>query len=335
MHVQQTIPTEPTATEQTLLRNLKSGSSISLVLLVRNAEARQRRGGSQYARLELGDRSTTVTAMAWDNAEQTLELCAIGSIVHIVGRYEEHERFGPQITIQNVSKPEAGSFDQTLLYEGPDQSFPELEKAFRFLAESITNTHLKRLLATIFDEEQEIWSRYKETPAAKHVHQAYRHGLLEHTLSVAQGVDAVSRIFPGVDRDLAVSGALLHDIGKIDTYQQIGNWATIDFSDNGRLLGEIPTGYWLVRCEIQKIEGFPKELELALLHIILSHHGALEYGSPVVPCTREATVVHFMDNLGGRLGSFDRLERELNDEQSWSRYDRSLGTSAFFYRDEK
>jgi 3'-5' exoribonuclease len=145
---------------------------------------------------------------------------------------------------------------------------------------------------------------------------------------VAQAVGAISATFPGIDRDVAVTGALLHDIGKLDAYElQAG---AISMSDHGRLQGEISLGYYRVRRTIERLDGFPPQLAQAVLHIILSHHGSLEHGSPVVPCTREATLVHMIDNLGGRLGSFDRLERELPAGQQWSAYDKALGGGAYF-----
>ena len=101
-------------------------------------------------------------------------------------------------------------------------------------------------------------------------------------------------------------------------------------SDLGRLQGEIPLGYFRIRTEIEAIDGFPEGLAQALLHIILSHHGSLEHGSPVVPCTREATLVHMIDNLGAKLGSFDRIENDLPEGESWGGYDKAIGTVAFF-----
>ena len=121
----------------------------------------------------------------------------------------------------------------------------------------------------------------------------------------------MSGIFHGVNRDLAVTGALLHDLGKLDAYRRIGE--DIEMTDAGRLHGEIALGYSRIRDEIGQIDGFPPELSQALLHIILSHHGSLQHGSPVVPCTREATLVHMADNLGSKLGSFDRVERALDE----------------------
>ena len=130
---------------------------------------------------------------------------------------------------------------------------------------------------------------------------------------------------------MAVTGALLHDIGKLDAYAVEGE--AIDLADAGKLQGEIPLGHYRVRRTIEDLDGFPSALAEAVLHIILSHHGALEHGSPVVPCTREATLVHMIDNLGGRLGSFDRLEKTLADGQRWSGYDRALEGSAYFSRE--
>ena len=127
---------------------------------------------------------------------------------------------------------------------------------------------------------------------------------------------------------MAVTGALLHDIGKIEAYEQTGG--AIELSDAGKLQGEIPLGYYRVRREIDAIEGFPPDIAQAVLHIVLSHHGKLEHGSPVTPCTREATLVHMIDNLGGTLGSFDRIEKSLADGERWSGFDRALSGSAYF-----
>jgi 3'-5' exoribonuclease len=134
--------------------------------------------------------------------------------------------------------------------------------------------------------------------------------------------------FPAIDRDVAVTGALLHDIGKIEAYEQ--NGGAISLSDAGKLQGEIPLGYFRVRRAIEEIEDFPAQTAQAVLHIVLSHHGKLEHGSPVTPCTREATLVHMIDNLGGTLGSFDRLQKSLADGECWTGFDRALSGSAYF-----
>ncbi len=203
-----------------------------------------------------------------------------------------------------------------------------MEEEVRELLATIQERHLRILLARVFGEGSELWAGYRVAPAAKYYHQAYRHGLLEHCLGVAQAVSAISATFPGIDRDVAVTGALLHDIGKLEAYTD--DPRNIDLTDAGRLQGEIALGYYRIRRMIEEIEGFPAELAQAVGHIILSHHGSLEHGSPVVPCTREATLVHMVDNLGGRLGSFDRLEKELAPGKRWSGFDRAIDGAAFF-----
>jgi 3'-5' exoribonuclease len=205
------------------------------------------------------------------------------------------------------------------------QMVSDLEELIGTVQEPSLRELLRRLLC-----EGEVAERWRVAPAAKIYHQAYPHGLLEHSLSVAQGVSAMAATFPGIDRDVAVTGALLHDIGKIDAYRSEDG--EIDFSDAGRLQGEISLGYYRVRSAIEEMEGFPPEAAEALLHIVLSHHGKLEHGSPVPPCTREATLVHMIDNLGGRLGTFDRIEKDLADGERWSRFDRALSGPAYFGR---
>jgi 3'-5' exoribonuclease len=210
----------------------------------------------------------------------------------------------------------------------PVRNSHHLEDDLRELVATVQSPHLHGLLERLLAAGSETWVRYRDAPAAKHYHQAYTHGLLEHSLTVAQAVSATSAVFPGIDRDLALTGAILHDIGKIDAYQVTDGH--IEMSDLGRLQGEIALGYFRIRTEIERMEGFPAALAQALLHIILSHHGSLEHGSPVVPSTREATLVHAADNLGSKLGSFDRVERELVSGTQWASYDRGIGAAAYF-----
>ena len=302
------------------------------MLLVRQRERRPRRDGGDYLRLLLGDRTGAVTAMVWEGLEQTEALARPGEPVHVRGRYSMHPRFGPQINLRDLAVAQVGSFSQSDLLAGPLREAGPMERDLRALILTIQEPHLRLLLERVLGEHSEMWAGYRIAPAAKYYHQAYPHGLLEHCLGVAQAVSATSATFPGIDRDVAVTGALLHDIGKLEAYttDEGGRDRIIDLTDMGRLHGEIALGYYRIRREIEEIEGFPEQLEWAVLHIILSHHGSLEHGSPVVPCTREATLVHMIDNLGGRLGSFDRLEKELAPGRHWSDLDRALGAAAYF-----
>jgi 3'-5' exoribonuclease len=310
------------------VREFIDGSEISQALLVRDVELRRRRDGGEYLKLSLGDRTGSVPAVVWDEVESAREVCLCGEVVHVSGRFGVHQRFGPQLVVEVIRSAGEHEFVQGDLMDGPTRTAPQMEADLRELIATVQNPHLQRLLGMVFGPESSVWARYREAPAAKHYHQAYRHGLLEHSLTVAQAVGAIAATFPGIDRDVAVTGALLHDIGKLEAYAVSGG--AISMSDHGRLYGEIPLGYYRIRRAIERFDGFPSDLEQAVLHIILSHHGALEHGSPVVPCTREATLVHMIDNLGGRLGSFDRLEKELPSGEQWSAFDKGIGSGAYF-----
>ena len=311
-----------------LVRDLQDGQGLDQVLLVRAVEIRPRRDGGACMRLSLGDRSGHVEAIVWDDVAELEPLCRPGAPVRVTGTFERHARWGPQVAVETLAAPAPGSYDPTDLVDGPPHDAEQMEADLRQLVSTIQDPHLRALLDRVLGEHTETWRAYRRAPAAKHYHQAYRHGLLEHSLSVALGVHALAASFPGIDHDVAVTGALLHDIGKLDAYT--ADPLAIDMTDLGKLHGEIALGYYRIRREIEAIPAFPDELAAAVLHIILSHHGSLEHGSPVVPCTREATLVHHIDNLGGRLGSFDRLEKELPRGERWSRFDRALGGGAYF-----
>jgi 3'-5' exoribonuclease len=314
-----------------LLNELTDGMEVDQVLMVRASERRQRRDGGDYLRLQLGDRTGALSCMVWEELAEVEGIAGPGTPVQVRGRYTVHPRFGPQINLRALEPAAAGSYRESDLLDGPAREIGQMESEVRDLLATIQEPHLRRLLERVFGESSETWAGYRVAPAAKHYHQAYRHGLLEHCLGVAQAVSAISATFAGIDRDVAVTGALLHDIGKLEAYaDEGGQGQAIDLTDAGRLHGEIALGYYRIRRAIEDIEGFPAHLAQAVGHIILSHHGTLEHGSPVVPCTREATLVHMIDNLGGRLGSFDRLEKELAPGRRWSGFDRAIGAGAFF-----
>ncbi len=248
--------------------------------------------------------------------------------MHVAGRFSVHARYGPKVTLEALRPARDGEYEPDDIAEGPPIPVDRLEGDLRELIATIQTPELHALLDRLLGEGTPTWQRFREAPAAKYYHQAFRHGLLDHCVSVAQAVSAAASAFPGIDRDVAVTGAILHDIGKTLAYND--DPLAIDLTDAGRLQGEIPMGYYLVRSTIESIDGFDRDVAQAVLHIILSHHGTYENGSPVVPATREATLVHAMDNLGGKLGSFDRIERELPDGEAWSRFDRGIDSAAYF-----
>jgi 3'-5' exoribonuclease len=326
------IPMEQTTLTHTrcFVRDLADGQEVNEVFVVRAHSRRQRRNGDPFLKLQLGDTTGAVEAVIWDEVEALAPICPTGSVVRVLGRYSVDERYGAAVTVKRMRAAAADEYSLEDLTEAPARPYEEMAADLEALVDTIDAPHLRTLLARLIDRSTGTGALYHVAPAAKYYHQAYRHGLLEHCLSVAQGVSVLARgpFRGGVDRDLAVTGALLHDIGKTEVYASVNG--AIELTDRGKLLGEIPLGYYVVRREIEAIEGFPPAEAEGLLHIILSHHGKLEHGSPVVPCTREATLVHFVDNLGGNLGSFDRIERTLADGANWSDYDRGISAAAFF-----
>ncbi len=319
---------DPSQPERMWIRELEDGQIVEGVFAVRQRELRQKRNGGEWLRLIVCDRSGSTEAVAWEDVQDAYRLAAPGGAVQIRGRFGIHPQYGAKVTIEAIRAAEPSEFEPEDLAEGPRVAVERLEAQLRELLSTIQNPQLSRLLDAFFAPDSAIWARFRDAPAAKYYHQAYRHGLLDHTVSVAQAVNASAAAFPGIDRDIAITGALLHDIGKTIAYND--DPLAIDLTDAGRLQGEIPLGYYLVRREVERIEGFDPGLAQAIFHIVLSHHGALENGSPVLPATREATLVHSIDNLGGKLGSFDRIERELPDGEAWSRFDRGLDSAAYF-----
>ncbi len=201
------------------VRQFADGSQVSQALLVRQAELRRRRDGSELLRLLLGDRTGSVPAMVWEEIPAARDICRPGAIVHVTGHYSVHDRFGPELAVQAVRPAGEGEYVRDELLDGPTHDADQMEADLRELLATIQNPHLRRLLAVVFGEGSPTWAAFRDAPAAKRYHQAYRHGLLEHSLTVAQAVSATSATFPGIDRDVAVTGALLHDIGKLEAYE--------------------------------------------------------------------------------------------------------------------
>jgi 3'-5' exoribonuclease len=310
------------------VRELQVGVRVDVPLLVREVQLRRRREGGELLTLRLADRTGSVAAVVLDGVTDAREACRAGAVIHVCGVMSADERFGTRLVVESVRAAAAAEYEPAELLDGPLRPVGLLEQDLRELLATIQRPCLRALLGELFGEGTDTWTRFRDAPAAKLYHQAYRHGLLEHSLTVAQAVSAISATFPGIDRDVAVAGALLHDIGKLDAYALAGD--TIEMTDDGRLYGEIPLGYFRIRTAIEHARGFPGDVAQALLHIILSHHGSLAHGSPVVPATREAALVHGVDTLGARLGSFDRVEKQLPDGERWSGYDKALGGGAYF-----
>ena len=194
----------------------------------------------------------------------------------------------------------------------------ELQRLIR----SVENPHIGKLLNFFFGN-REGWHRFCSAPAAKGIHHAYIGGLLEHALSMARIADMLAAHYEGVDRSLLLAGVLLHDIGKMEELHLTNG--VIDYTDRGRLKGHLVIGSELVGRAAAEIKGFPQETLDQLQHLILSHHGRLEFGSPIVPMTVEAFLLNYIDELDSKMNVLEQLRRKMKDKEfGWSEYQRSL-----------
>jgi 3'-5' exoribonuclease len=285
--------------------------------IVRTAEQRTRRDGGGFLVLELGNAEGRIRATVWDDVAAISEIAVPGQLVKIQGKVGEYED-RRQLTIQRMRTvgPEdrIAPADLVPSYEG---DLTVLEAQLDTLIEKVSNTFLRTLLHNLLQEEP-MRSQFLRSPAGKLWHHCYRGGLLEHSLAIAALCLASADRHPLASRDLLICGALLHDIGKVHELSLDG-W--IDYSDEGRLVGHIVMESVLLAQAMDAIEGFPADLRMQVLHLAVSHQGEKEKGSPVVPQTLEAIILHHADELDSKAAAFERIIRkESSHGKLWSSY---------------
>ncbi len=266
-----------------------------------------------YATVKLADRTGSITGKIWEDADKKFALFEKGDVVLIEGRTSTY-RGVLEIHIDKIRKCAEGEFDTKDFLPSSGRSTEEMEKDLKEFVSSVKNEYLRILLESVFEDEKFL-KRFEDAPASVNVHHSYVGGLIEHTLNVAKICDTVAGIYGGIDRDLLVTGALLHDIGKVEEYEVS---STIMHTNGGMLVGHIIYGTIFVKNKIDKIEGFPEELETEVLHLIASHHGEYEFGSPKLPQTAEAAALAYADLLDSKTESFLEIKNALKDE--WSNY---------------
>lgn len=310
---------------------LRENEPVESSFLVKSKNSGTGRTGRLFLNLVLMDATGEIEAKIWDDAAEWDKAFAEGDFVKVRGKTLSY-----QGRLQlNISELRRCFGDEV----NPDDYFPHsqknLEEMFReFLAliNSIQNPYLKKLLQQIFLDPR-ISADFKITPAAKSIHHVYRGGLLEHSLSIArlaQKLIAHYRDFNQVpiDGDLLLAGAILHDLGKIREISPEGNF---NYTTEGRLLGHIMLGLDLVSEQIKKIPDFPSPLELTLKHLILSHHGLQEFGSPQEPMILEAMILYYLDDLDSKIESISTLlEKDKASKDEWTSYHRSY--ERYFYK---
>jgi len=285
--------------------------------LVTKKELRQDKNDNYFIRLKISDKTGSITGNVWNNAKPIAELFEEGDVVKIKAKVTSYNT-QVQLSITKIRKMENEEFDLTNFLETTSKDINELsDKLFSFI-DDIENEYLKKLLLVIF-EDKEFFNLFAKAPAAKNWHHNYIGGLLEHTVSVTEICNFVSNMYP-VDKDVLLTGAILHDIGKVYEY----NIKTIiDFSVPGRLIGHIPLGDQFVCERAAQINNFPTELLMKIRHLILSHHGEYEKASARLPQTIEAVVLHYADNIDAQtIGVKQLIEANQNPKALWTEFDR-------------
>lgn len=310
---------EPVSGSRAWVKDLKPGTDIEENYAVRSLDVRQRRGGGPYLALNLGDRTGEVTALVWENVEQLREVLVPGTVVRVRGQVQRYNQ-RIQVVIRRVEELAEDPVEQDLYVRSSAVEPAVLWQKLLALIEDVSQENLRQLLYRVFSDP-EVERLFKVAPAARSMHHAFRSGLLEHTVSMAVVARDLARHY-GLDEDLVVAGALLHDLGKVWELE-IG--ASIEYTDDGRLLGHLPMEVLFVERKITELESFPPELRRQLLHILLAHHGEYEYGSPRRPKTPEALLVHMADNLDSKMaGMLEAIQAEGGDDAAWTPFSRIL-----------
>ncbi len=295
------------------IRDLEDGMRIEEMFAVKEKSREITKNKKVYIVLKLSDKTGVISGKIWDDAEKKYNTFDKGDIVLVEG-YTRVYKGILELTINKIKKCEEGEYELEDFIPTSGRNIEEMHRELEALIKSVHNEYLNALLTAIFGDK-EFSKKFDIAPGSAGIHHTYVGGLLEHTLNVAKICDTVASTYPEIDRDLLITGALLHDIGKIEEYEVS---ASISSTNAGKLIGHIVIGTYIIKKNIEKIEEFPPELSMSLIHLIVSHHGEYEFGSPKLPQTAEAAALAYADLLDSKTESF--LEVKKNTKEEWSKY---------------
>ncbi len=277
-----------------------------------------------YLTLVLSDRSGQSLAHVWENAEEVNQDILQGDVVKVDGEVETYlERVQVRVLRMRPATPE--EYDIRDMLPSSKKNPDDLLTSIQFFIDQIDNPHLTSLV-NIFYGDDRFLRQFTQAPAGRRIHHAYLHGLLEHTVEVLTLANTLIDLYPNLNADLLLCGALLHDIGKVREFE----WGLdINYTDEGRLLGHVIIVEELVNQALQTLPDFPPELALQVRHMLLSHHGRYEWGSPRRPHTLEAIALHHLENLSAQVNRFQMLLETRPAGQVWTGYDRLLGRQLY------
>jgi len=302
------------------VKDIKEGEPVRDLFLVANKALLTSNAGKPYLSLQLRDRTGQVEGRVWDRAEEIGKRFERDDVVEVSGSAISYQG-RIQFKVHDVRREEAGGRDLSeylpVTRKGIDPLWVELQR----LIGGVRDADLKTLLAAVFPDppSTDVARRFRQAPGGKTMHHDYIGGLLEHTVSVAGICMKLSAHYEGVDADLLLAGAVLHDIGKVHELSYEG---AFDYTDEGRLLGHLYMGAEYVDRVCSSLPGFPPGKTMLVKHMILSHHGELEYGSPKRPKTLEAILLHFVENMDAKVSAFQDAVAEMREGARWTDYQR-------------
>ena len=297
---------------------IKDRDQVNSVFLVKEKTMAMAKNGKPYMTLHLMDKSGEIEGRVWDNVDVISAYFEKDDFISIHSKASVY--LGKmQLIISELSRVPDNVVDLADFLPESERDTEEMVEELRVLLSTIAEGHLSGLLFAFF-QDPAFMSLYRIAPAAKGMHHVYLGGLLEHSLAVAKLVDLISPLYPGLNRDLMIAGALLHDVGKV---REMTYLRSFDYTDEGKLLGHITIGTEMVQEKISAIPGFPLELAMLVKHMILSHHGQYEFGSPKRPKTIEATVLNYLDDLDSKInGIRTHIRKEPVSQSRWTAYHR-------------
>jgi 3'-5' exoribonuclease len=302
------------------VKDLTADQVITGFFLVHEKEVRNTNTGKPYLRMELGDRSGSVEARMWEQFEILAKTVNRDDFIKVQARVEIY-RNRPQLSLQQLRLARLDEIDIADFLAHTPFDIEDLYRQVLSDAEGIKNPWLQRLTLIILQDPQ-IASRYKRAPAAKVMHHAYIGGLLEHVVSLCGLAKLTALHYPELDVDLLLTAAILHDVGKLD---ELCYERSVAYTTEGQLLGHIVMELETVAKAMDEIEGFPAKLKAVVQHILISHHGEYEFGSPKLPMIREALVFHYLDDLDSKMAAVRAAMAVESGEEQWSAYSGALG----------
>ncbi len=303
----------------------KVGDRVDKVMVVAKKVRRDFSGG-KFLLFKFSDREGWLNGVLWDPPAEIESGIRVNDIVRVRGEIQDYQG-SLQLKVSTMKKLDRGEFDPSEFLPVSPKPADQVYDALLKVIASVNDEHLRGLLQAVFEDEG-FKKIFQKAPAAKGWHHAYVGGLAEHIHDMVQIALRTAEIYDSVNRDLLIAGVLLHDIGKLEELALTNH---IDYSDEGRLLGHIALGFEMLESYLTGMESFPDHLKLELKHMILSHHGSLENGSPVVPMTVEALLLHYIDNMDAQVrGTLQVLVKSGSEDGNWTEYVRLL--DRFIYR---